>query len=197
MLHGVVVSFNFWEQLSEIDERTAARVAASGCPRCGGPLHRSDYPRKPRGGWIAAIAEGAVRRASLCCGREGCRKRALPPSVRFLGRKVYVGAAIAVACAVAQLATVAEAGRTSGIPGRTVNRWLDWWQSDYPQSRHFQEARSRLMPPVDVSRLPVSLWERFAAHAREVHDALVNLLAFVAPITTASVPDGSRFVRVR
>ncbi len=88
MLPEVVVSHNFWNQLIEIDEQIAQAVAARGCPRCGGRLHRGDYARKPRGGLIALEAEGEARRISLCCDREGCRKRALPPSVRFLGRKV-------------------------------------------------------------------------------------------------------------
>ena len=83
----------FFALLEQEDERIAAQVAAEGCAECGGPLHRSDYERKPRGGLLAAGAEESVRRFSLCCGREGCRQRATPPSLRFLGRRVYVGAA--------------------------------------------------------------------------------------------------------
>jgi hypothetical protein len=33
-------------------------------------------------------------RFSFCCDRDGCRNRATPPSVRFLGRKVYLGAVV-------------------------------------------------------------------------------------------------------
>src|SRR5271157_4368665 len=67
-----------------------------------GPLHRSDYDRKPRGALIAPAGEAFVRRFSLCCGREGCRKRATPPSLRFLGRRVYLGAVVLVASMLAQ-----------------------------------------------------------------------------------------------
>ena len=33
-------------------------------------------------------------RFNICCDRACCRKRMTPPSVRFLGRKVYLGAVV-------------------------------------------------------------------------------------------------------
>ena len=42
--------------------------------------------RKPHGG-PADLSETFSLRHSLCCGREGCRRRTLPPSVLFLGRR--------------------------------------------------------------------------------------------------------------
>jgi hypothetical protein len=197
MVPQVVVPLNFWKELVRVDEQIAAAVAARGCVRCGGRLHRGDYLRKPRGGLIALVAEGEARRISLCCDRDGCRKRALPPSVRFLGRKVYIGAAIVVASAIARLAvTSAAARRATGIAPRTVRRWSRWWRDDYARSQHFEQARSRLMPPVDPSELPGGLWDRFTAHAGDALVGLARLLGFVAPVTTTSVPDGSSFVRV-
>ena len=72
--------------LEEVDRELAQRVQEQGCQFClKGTLHRADYERKPRGGpahW--------EERHSFCCDREGCRRRHTPPSVRFLGRKVYV-----------------------------------------------------------------------------------------------------------
>lgn len=198
MLPEAVVSHNFWNQLCALDEQIARAVAARGCSHCGGRLHRGDYARKPRGGLIAIAAEGATRRISLCCDREGCRKRALPPSVRFLGRKVYVGAAIVIACVIARASeTAAAARRASGIATRTVRRWSGWWRDGYGRSRHFEQARSLLMPPVTASDLPGGLWERFTAHAGDARVGLARLLGFLAPATTTSVADGSRFVTVR
>jgi hypothetical protein len=88
--------------LVELDEAVTRRVAAERCPVCNGPLHRGDYDRKPRGALIAAAGEAFARRFSLCCGREGCRKRATPPSVRFLGRRVYLGAVVILVLAIAR-----------------------------------------------------------------------------------------------
>ena len=62
-------------------------------------------------------AEAFGRRFSLCCGREGCRHRATPPSVRFLGRRVYVGAVVIVASAIALTTIAASAVGTRD--GRT------------------------------------------------------------------------------
>jgi hypothetical protein len=35
-----------------------------------------------------------VRRFSLCCAQDGCRTRDTPSSLRFLGRKVFLGAMV-------------------------------------------------------------------------------------------------------
>ena len=112
---------NIFQKLVAIDEETCRRVAAAGCLSCGGPLHRGDYPRKPRGGLLAVAGEVFSRRISLCCGRRGCRHRATPPSVRFLGRRVYLGVAVVLASIAAQAAATArEVRRATGIPSRTV-----------------------------------------------------------------------------
>ena len=123
----------FFEGLTAVDETIVARVAAAACPFCGGPLHRGDYPRKPRGGLVAVAAEAFRRRFSLCCGREGCRRRATPPSVRFLGRRVYVAAVVIVASVVALAAATASAvRRVTGIAPRTARRWLQQWRGPFP-----------------------------------------------------------------
>ena len=82
----------FFAALEAVDASIARRVADARCPVCGGALHVSNYGRKPRGGLIAQAGEASVLRFSLCCEKEGCRKRATPPSLRFLGRRVYLGA---------------------------------------------------------------------------------------------------------
>src|ERR1700727_2784827 len=127
MLGDLDLGREFFLQLVKVDEAVVREVVAGGCPRCEGPLHRSDYDRKPRGALIAPEGEAFVRRFSLCCGREGCRKRATPPSVRFLGRRVYVGAVVILASIVAHaLGVAAQARAATGVPARTTRRWLAW-----------------------------------------------------------------------
>ncbi len=75
MVNEVDLRGEFFRLLVQFDERITQRVAAEGCPWCDGPLHRGDYARKPRGALIAPAGEAFVVRFSLCCGREGCRKR--------------------------------------------------------------------------------------------------------------------------
>ena len=182
----------FFTVLEELDAEMARRAAAVGCPRCEGPLHRGNYTRKPRGALIAPAGEAFVVRFSLCCGREGCRKRATPPSVRFLGRRVYLGAVVIVASIVAlALRSAGEIRRQTGVPARTVQRWLGWWQGPFLDTEVFITLCARLIG-VDVGRVPASIVGRLAGTPTE---RVQRMLAWLAPLTTGSVPDGARFLR--
>ncbi|HSO32443.1 MAG TPA: hypothetical protein VLT33_08005 [Labilithrix sp.] len=193
MFDEIELAREFFERLTQIDAAIVARAAAEACRFCGGPLHRGDYARKPRGGLKAAAAEAFGRRFSLCCGREGCRRRATPPSVRFLGRRVYVGAAVIIASVVALAMTAAGASRrATGISPRTTRRWLRWWRGPFVATPVFVDLSARLVPAVVRARLPSSMLERLDA---EPGARVQRLLAWLAPLTTASSPDGARLVR--
>lgn len=94
MSHESMLGEEWFASLEEFDRQISKTVAAGGCGHCGGPLYQSNYERKPRGGQIGEAGEAFKLRHSLCCGRDGCRKRALPPSLRFLGRRVYLEAVV-------------------------------------------------------------------------------------------------------
>lgn len=182
----------FFAMLEQYDEVITERVAAEGCPRCGGPLHRGDYERKPRGGLLAPASEAFSLRFSLCCGREGCRKRATPPSLRFLGRRVYVGAVVIAASILARLLKAAAAIRkATGVPARTVRRWLGWWQGPFLSTEVLVAIRARLVG-IEVEQLPRSIVCRLKGTDS---GRMQTMLALLAPLTTTSVPNGSRFVR--
>lgn len=183
----------FFEGLMAIDEAIVERAAEEPCRDCGGPLYRSDHARKPRGGLLAVAGEAFGRRFNLCCGREGCRHRAMPPSVRFLGRRVYVGAVVVVASAIALTMIAASAAvRATGVPARTTRRWLRWWRGPFTTSAPFVELSARLVPSFSRSELPTSILDRLGgAPAARVS----KLLVWLAPITTASTPGGSRLLR--
>ena len=88
MHHRLLREADFWEFLLTVDQDLADAACQEGCS-CGGRLHCAKYPRKPRGG-PADLPPKYGYRLSFCCDRDGCRKRLTPPSVRFLGRKVYL-----------------------------------------------------------------------------------------------------------
>lgn len=198
MWHELVLSGEFFAGLVAIDEEIAKRVGALGCPCCEGPLHRGDYARKPRGGLVGFAGEAFAERFSLCCGRRGCRKRALPPSVRFLGRRVYLEAVVVLASFVAQTASVAVAKVMTAVPARTVRRWLWWWCLRFPDSATWATATGRFAPPPpDRARLPASLLERLGHEAGQEATApsvLERAARWLGPETTRSVADGSRFL---
>lgn len=206
MLPGAGLDLEFFSRLEEMDAAIARAVAAEGCRHCGGPLHRADYERKPRGAVVAEAGEAFTRRHSLCCGREGCRRRALPPSLRFLGRKVYLEVVVVLASVLAQtIASVQAAARATGVARRTLARWAAWWTCVFPSLAAFSELRARLAPPPPpVAALPLSLHERLTVELRspgalsevQLEPAVMGLWArLLAPATTASVHDSARFVR--
>ncbi len=92
MYHDLPRSASFWSFLPTVDEDLAEEARKQGCP-CGGRLHSANYQRKPRG-TPYQLPEPQRLRLSFCCDCDGCRKRATPPSVRFLGRKVYLAAIV-------------------------------------------------------------------------------------------------------
>lgn len=197
MSHELRLGEEWFASLEEIDRRIAEAVAAAGCRHCGGPLHQGNYERKPRGGSIAEAGEAFTLRYSLCCGRQGCRKRALPPSLRFLGRRVYLESVVLLASALA-LETLRMASKVTSVPARTLRRWHAWWTEALPTSAVWTELRARFVPPPPAeSELPRSLLERAEA-VLSVDAAVSNVLLLAArwlsPVTTQSVPDGSRFV---
>jgi hypothetical protein len=193
MIGVIELGREFFDRLMEIDRAIVARAAAERCRDCGGPLHRGDYPRKPRVGLLALGAEVWGHRFSLCCGRDGCRHRATPPSVRFLGRRVYVGAAVILASALALVAVSAGAVvRRTGVPARTMRRWLRWWRGPFVASASFVDLSARLVPAPDRRALPASLLDRLASDRAA---SVAKLLSWLAPLTTSTSSDGSRWLR--
>lgn len=186
--HELGVDVQHFARLEALDRAIAERVRAGGCPHCGGRLDRADYVRKPRGGEIALAAEAHPIRFSLCCARDGCRRRATPPSLRFLGRKVYTEVVVLLACLFAEDAEGTPLD-PPGVPQRTVHRWLTWWRTVFVASALWSDLRARFVPPADEARLPTSLLERLEPQT------LLSAARLLAPLTTTSVPDGSHFVR--
>lgn len=171
--------------LLKCDRDLAAIARASGCS-CGGALHSARYGRKPRG-WVVAQPDGYDRRDSFCCAEDGCRKRTTPPSLRFLGPKVYLAAIVTLVTALRHGATVrriTELRRKIGVHRRTVARWMTWWREIFTATPFWRVARALLMPPVSSAELPSSLLERFADEDESAR--LLRFLDFIKPVTTRS-----------
>ncbi len=171
------------EALAQIDEDLAAAVSEAGCGPCGGDLHRADYPRKPRGPW--ALGEEHQWRLSFCCAVDGCRRRATPRSVRFLGRKVYLGAVVVLATALRHGPTPTRLGKIRelwGVGVRTLMRWRKWWTGAFGRSPFWKAARARFAEPVAADDLPLSLVEVFGVD--EGRDGVLDLLRWLSPVST-------------
>ncbi|PJC05910.1 MAG: hypothetical protein CO070_00120 [Gallionellales bacterium CG_4_9_14_0_8_um_filter_55_61] len=178
MCHALLQNPNFFQLLLQIDIELAAQARSVGC-RCGGALHRANYPRKPRCCPDEARADYESR-FSFCCSQ--CRKRTTSMSVRFLGRRVYLGLAVVLMSAgrTDAPAAVAQLGEVLQVPARTIQRWRRWWVEQFPLTPLWQAACARFMPPVDLGLLPASLIERFAGVAEE---PMRRILIFLSPLT--------------
>lgn len=160
--------------LEKVDVDLAEEARLEGCAHCGGRLDRGDYARKPRGGpqWD--------KRLSFCCAREGCRRRRTPASVRFFGRRVYVGMVVVLVSAMhhgLSADRVRRLGEGLGIDRRTLVRWRAWWLEEFVRSRGWKVIRAHLVAPVCEQTLPWSLCVRFGVERRQGLLALLGCLA--------------------
>ena len=183
MLHDLSRDASFWMFLHSIDQDLAENARRKACS-CGGRLHCANYPRKPRGGPDDLPRQYGYR-ISFCCDRDGCRKRVTPPSVRFLGPRVYLGAVVVLVAAMRQGPTprrVRELSKRFGADRRTISRWQVFWREHFPQTPFWKAARGRLVPVVDVAVLPRSLLEAFVCRDED-YQGWGRLLRFLSPIT--------------
>jgi hypothetical protein len=88
------------------------------------------------------------------------------------------------------------------VPARTLRRWGMWWRNVFPTTTAWAELRARFVPPApEESDLPRSFLQRLqdictsAGACDPTGEAMVLAARHLAPMTTQSVADGSRFVR--
>lgn len=179
--HALLQNPKFFSLLLQIDMHEAARLQSQHCS-CGAVLHRADYPRKPRG-CPPELRPDFETRFSFCCSQ--CRKRTTAVSVRFLGRRLYLGLIVVL---MPQRRTTLSASAVQladalGVPARTIARWHQWWLQVFPATPLWAAACARFMPPVQVGLLPTSLLERFTGTAAE---AAMRLLVFLTPLSVQS-----------
>lgn len=183
MLLDLLASVTLFRALFQLDLQFAQEWRERGCPFCKAPLHFARYRRKPRGG-PGELPEEYCWRQSLCCSRDGCRRRTLPASCLFMGRRVYLMAALVAACTLLQKrppeSTVRELTAALGVSRRTLKRWLDWFATIYPRRDEWQRLRGLVDASVLESDLPAGLLARFQESIAEPLKAFAGCLHFMA-----------------
>jgi hypothetical protein len=177
---ALLADARFFELQLKFDADLAAEARAARCRDCGGRLDSAKYPRKPRGA-LRKLPDDYETKFSFCCAR--CRHRNTPPSVRFLGRRVYLGAVVVLATALQQGLTPVRAARLRqllGVSRRTLDRWRVWWREAFVESDFWKAAKVFFSPPVAEAGLSLSLLERFGSDEEE---RLAQLLRFLMPIS--------------
>jgi hypothetical protein len=114
--------------------------------------------------------------------------------VRFLGRRVYLGAVVVLAMALQQGASpwrVSRLRELFGVSRQTLARWRTWWREAFTESAFWKVAKAAFSPAVNEAEAPNSLLARFTGDERE---RLAGLLRLLAPLSTPDeyAPDRRR-----
>jgi len=176
----------FYELLLGFDRQIADAAHAGACRECGSKLHWGSFGRKPRGA-PAVLGREHTRHFSLCCPRDGCRTRETPSSLRFLGRKVYLGAMVVLISAMQsglKPELMKRLRELVGVSRRTVLRWREWWRTVFTMSP-FCRAHRGLAPAAKDADLPASLLQSFKG---EIERQLISLSRFLARCCASSRP---------
>ena len=132
---------------SPLIRTSPSRRGGERCRLCGSALHSARY-RAQASRPPAGLGPEHDWRFSFCCARDGCRTRETPPSLRFLGRKVYLAAMVVL------IAT--PAGGRDGSADATAVRSLsastaarssaggEWWRDTFTASPFWQIGARRL-----------------------------------------------------
>jgi hypothetical protein len=131
-------------------------------------------------------------RASFCCAEEGCRRRATPPSLRFLGRKVFFGVLVLLIPILREGPTPERLRRLEarfGVSRRTLYRWRRWWRETVTLSRWWQQQRGLFRGVVDGEKLPGSLLAAFGG-LEPIGDRVVAVLKLLASLPAGLAEQG-------
>lgn len=160
MSSRVLTVSQLFQLLLDIDQELATATQNRGCPYCGGKLYCGDFARKPRGcpkRFVAAYSS----RLSFDCSK--CRRQTTPPSVRFLDRRVYLGAVL-VPAGSSRPRQRSWLSRLLRVPERMIERWRQWWQRDFVATAVYRSLRGQFLPRLSTDALPTNLLERLQAN---------------------------------
>lgn len=130
------------EAVCILDLELARSCRLSGCGFCGGRLHTSNYPRKPRG-VPPPFQDDYAQRLSFTCAE--CRRRCTPPSVRFFGRIRFVAGLAILIAALTRGPSERRCRQLERCFGvrlsiSTWTRWRRWWRERFEATRFWMQA---------------------------------------------------------
>jgi len=154
MLLDLLQKSALFQLLHTVDVDLAEKARESGCPHCDdGVLHYARYERQPRGGPDDLPDEICIRQG-LCCAT--CRRRVLPASVLFMGRRVYWGVVVLLVVALRQnredSVSVRKLSQTLGVARSTIWEWMEWFRETFPTTAGWKSQRDRRGADLDRDR---------------------------------------------
>jgi hypothetical protein len=198
MTQGVVLlydagllSANFFRLRVSVDLATAEAAHDKGCPHCGGRLDWAPYERRPHGPEDIRRNPLLGMRLSLCCSREGCRRRLTPFSLVFM-RMWYVGAVVLLVGALRHgpaRVGLEKLRAVFGPAAATIRLWRAWWLTML-RSRFWRSVRG-MLAGIREDLVPWSLLEAF--RDPDPSGRLAAALRLLAPTTSRSAPGSLAF----
>lgn len=173
MYHKYLSSKIFFEFLYKTDQDLALKAQIEGCRSCGSKVHVSNYMRKPRG--LDGLPDNFSLRFSFCCSRDGCRKRAPPQSIRFLGRIVYWSVHMVLISAMlnGRNPEIKKIMSEFNIDIKTLNRWRYWWKVFFPTTKFWKKLKGEIFE--DAELFPLGILKILKKNNLE-NDAIIKLL---------------------
>lgn len=163
MSHIKLPDASFYFFLLSNDKDAALRVKAGGCPFCAGPLDNAPYQRKPRH-VLDGLPDEFSTVFSLCCREAGCRKRTMPPSLRFFGRRVFLLFISINACADGGRSgesMISKKARSWGVSRQTLRSWHEFWRVKFSNSGFWRANKGMLPTSFDEISIPELLLKSF------------------------------------
>ena len=181
MYTKILQDSSFYIVLKTIDQDIAAKTRDNHCQKCAGHLHVANYHRKPRGE-PKRLPQDFSLRYSFCCSREGCRIRTTPPSVRFMGRRVWLAPIFIVAAMLmgdSSPKKIRHFMRELGVSYDLVRKWRKWWQQVFSRSQRWTFLKGWLAIPVCDNKIPETLLAFFQQNSPCAAEGLVRTLNFL------------------
>lgn len=181
MSHKFLFKSSFHSFLITLDRELSETVRQKGC-RCGGTLHRSNYPRSPFG-LLPEYRGSYEERFSFCC--NDCRRRTTPPSVRYFGRRWYPAPLLILISALMLSINEYRLSQIKRHFGITVSestwkRWRRWWREVFVDTAFWKRFGGLVPEP----KKPVTMARRIlSAFKGTLEDRMLSLLKFMSPIT--------------
>jgi hypothetical protein len=172
MYHKYLTSKIFFEFLYRTDQDLAKQTQEKGCRLCGSKVHVANYMRKPRG---IDLPDDFSLCFSFCCSHDGCRKRALPQSIRFFGKVVYWGVHMVLISAMlnGRSPELEKIMSEFNVDIKTLKRWRQWWKDFFPTTKFWKIFKGKLLEKVEL--FPLGILEILQKNNLE-NDAIIKLL---------------------
>lgn len=188
--HDIISNKSFFFFLLKIDQDICTLMKIKGCIFCGDKLDQSDFFRSSGFGIPKDCESECLRRHSLCCRKDGCRKRLTTPSVRFLPYKCYLTTIIILISTMSNgingkrlLSLKAQLG----VHRETLRKWQTWWQETFCQSPYWKVQKGRFQG-IDDKGMPSTLLEQFKKNHDNLEHVFILCLATIGFYTYGDAP---------